>query len=55
MNFDEDATRIETTWGWRTETRFGNVANLYSTKHGQEGTQSTIVLLHLFLPFAGQN
>jgi len=51
LAFDENATRIRTTWGWRAETRFGDVPHLYSTKHGQEGTTNTILLLHLFLPF----
>jgi hypothetical protein len=55
IGFDANTTRIQATWGWRTETRFGEVLNLYSTKHGQEGTQNTIVLLHLFLPFPNQN
>ena len=51
VDFDKNATRLKTTWGWRTETRFGNVPSLYSTKHGQQGTSNTILLLHLFLPF----
>lgn len=55
VGFDKTTTRIETTWGWRTETRFGQVANLYSTKHGQEGTRNTILLLHLFLTLPIQN
>jgi len=55
VGFGKSATRIKTTWGWRTETRFGDVPNLYSTKHGQEGTRNTILLLHLFLAFPIQN
>jgi hypothetical protein len=55
MCFDENATRINKTWGWRSEMRFGNIPNLYSTEHGQEGKRSTILLLHLFLPFPMQN
>ena len=51
LGFDKNATKIETTWGWQAEMRFGNVSNLYSTKHGQEGTKNMILLLHLFLPF----
>jgi len=54
VDFDKTATRIRTTWGWRAETRFGDVPNLYSTKHGQQGTTNTILLLHLFLPFSAQ-
>lgn len=53
--FDKNATKIRTTWGWQTEKRFGDVSNLYSTKHGQAGTRNTIRLLHLFLPFPTQN
>jgi hypothetical protein len=53
--FDKGATRIRTTWGWRTEKQFGDIPNLYSTKHGQNRTRNTILLLHLFLPFANQN
>ena len=53
--FDKKATKIETTWPWRPERRFGHVPNLYSTKHGQSGTPNTILLLHLFLPFSTQN
>jgi len=55
IGFDENSTRIEKTWGWRNETQFGNIPNLYSTKHGQEGTRNTIRLLHLFLPFPPPN
>jgi hypothetical protein len=55
IGFDENKTRIRTTWGWRNEMQFGNIPNLYSTKHGQEGTKNTIRLLHLFLPFPMQN
>jgi hypothetical protein len=55
LAFDKNATRIRTSWGWRTEMRFGDVPSLYSTKHGQEGTRNTILLLHLFLPFPIQN
>ncbi|MHC4399876.1 MAG: hypothetical protein ACYTG0_09370 [Planctomycetota bacterium] len=53
--FDKKATKIRTTWGWQIEKRFGQVPNLYSTKHGQAGTRNTILLLHLFLPFSSQN
>ena len=53
--FDKDATRIKATWGWRTETQFGDIPNLFCTKHGQEKTRNTIHLLHLFLPFQNQS
>jgi len=52
VDFDKHATKIRTAWGWQTEKRFGRFANLYSTMHGQAGTQNTILLLHLFLAFA---
>lgn len=52
---DRKATRICMAWGWRTETRFGGIPNLFSTQHGQKGNRNTITLLHLFLPFAVQN
>lgn len=53
-DLDKNATRLKPIWGWKTETRFGDLPNLFSTKHGQEGTNNTILLLHLFLPFAVQ-
>jgi hypothetical protein len=55
VGFDENTTRIKKTWGWRNELQFGNIPNLYSTKHGQEGTRKTMLLLHLFLPFSPPN
>lgn len=52
--FDKNATKIRTDWGWQAEKQFGHFPNLFSTKHGQEGTRNTILLLHLFLPFSIQ-
>ena len=55
LAFDKNATKIRTAWGWKAEKRFGQVSNLYSTKHGQAGTRNTILLLHLFLAFSNPN
>ena len=53
--FDRKTTRLRVGWGWQAEKRFGAVSHLYSTKHGQAGTRNTMLLLHLFLPFSGEN
>jgi hypothetical protein len=53
--FDRKTTKLRTGWGWQNEERFGAIPHLHSTKHGQAGTRNTILLLHLFLPFATQN
>jgi len=53
--FDKNATKIRTAGGWQAEKRFGHFPNLYSTQHGQAGTQNTILLLHLFLAFSSPN
>jgi hypothetical protein len=55
VTFDKDATKLRTTWGWQAEQQFGQIPNLYSTKHGQAKSQNTIMLLHLFLSFPAQN
>jgi len=53
--FDKKATKIRKTWGWQAEKQFGDIPDLYSTKHGQAGTRNTIRLLHLFLAFSSLN
>lgn len=47
--FDSAATGLIATCGWRAEQRFGAVAHLHSTRHRQEQTNNTILLVHLFL------
>ena len=49
--YDNSATRLVPSPGWRAESRFGPVPNLYSSMHGQAGSDNTILLLHLFLGF----
>lgn len=53
VGYNKSSTQIDEQWGWQTEARFGRVPNLYSSRHGQAGTQNTIQLLHLFLGFNG--
>jgi hypothetical protein len=52
LGHDKKRTKLRSKWGWRRELRFGRVPNLHSTKHSQEGTRNTILLLHLFLAFS---
>jgi hypothetical protein len=55
LGIDTGETRLDAAWGWQVERRFGNVPNLYSTRHGQAGTHNVLLLLHLFLAFPHQN
>lgn len=49
---DRKLTGLERDWGWRPETRFGPVPDLYSSRHVQMGGRDPILLLHLFLGFS---
>lgn len=49
--YDGAETLLDNDWGWRTESRFGPVPALYSTRHGQTETTHKIVLVHLFFSF----
>jgi hypothetical protein len=53
-DFDQERTGMERDWGWRPETRFGPIPDLYSSRHVQTGTAAPILLLHLFLGFPGE-
>ena len=55
VGYDRKVTKLRAGCGWQNEPRFGPIPNLYSTKHGQAGTQNTILLLHLFLAFPSRN
>lgn len=49
---DQNVTAISKKWMWRQEGRFGQIPNLFSSRHSQTGIQHEITLLHLFLGFS---
>ncbi|MCH7728455.1 MAG: hypothetical protein IH991_18545 [Planctomycetes bacterium] len=51
--YNKSSTKIDEQWGWQTETGFGTLPDLYSSRHCQAGTGNTIQLLHLFLDCCG--
>ena len=55
LAFDARATGLVARWGWKAETRFGAIPSLHSTQHRQQKTKNTILLVHLFLAFSGQD
>lgn len=50
--YDRQRSGFQPDWGWQSETRFGAVQDLYSSRHVQAGSRQSIVLLHLFLGFS---
>lgn len=51
VSYDRKLTGLDEDWGWRPETRFGPIPDLYSSRHSQTGAREPILLLHLFLDF----
>jgi hypothetical protein len=54
-SYDQLITCLDSDWGWRVESRFGTIPDLYSTRHNQTGSTNRILLLHLFLDIASPN
>ncbi len=50
--YDRQRSGLQRDGGWQSETRFGPVQDLYSSRHVQAGSKQPIVLLHLFLGFS---